>query len=245
MNHTAIFIPARMKATRLPNKPLADIGGKPMILHVMERAISANIGPVYVACADDEIALVVKNAGGTAILTDPNHPSGSDRIAEALSKIDPHRNIANIVNLQGDLPMFDPQILKLSVLLLENPSTDIGTFANIIENHDDIDNPNIVKVAMSEPNANNIGRALYFSRCAIPYQSTTYYHHVGIYIYRRNALEKFISLSPSYLEMSEKLEQLRALENNLTIDVAIINSTPPGVDTEQDLQFIRRMYNNI
>jgi 3-deoxy-manno-octulosonate cytidylyltransferase (CMP-KDO synthetase) len=242
MIKTAIIIPARMTATRLPGKPLADIAGKPMIIHVLERAIAAGIGPVYVACAEEEVANIVKNFGGNAVMTDPDHPSGSDRIAEALRKVDINNEFGAIVNLQGDLPLIDPNILKLSSSLLANPQTDIGTFAALIKSKEELDNPNVVKAVVCLEQEERQGKALYFSRSAVPYNADKNFHHIGIYVYRRQALEKFISLPPSYLERQEKLEQLRALENNMRIDVVIVDTVPIGVDTEQDLYFVRSKF---
>ena len=234
ISDTVIIIPARMQASRLPGKPLADIAGKAMILHVMERAMQANLGQVYVACAEQEIADVVHKASGKAIITDPHHASGSDRIFEALTKINDSK-VNYIINLQGDLPIFDPKILQQGLALIKTQAADIVTFAAIIKDNDELNNPNNVKIAISFEQNKNFGRALYFSRSPIPFGANTHYHHIGIYIYKLEALKKFIKSKVSVLELSEKLEQLRALENNMTILTLIVDSAPIGVDTYEDL----------
>jgi 3-deoxy-manno-octulosonate cytidylyltransferase (CMP-KDO synthetase) len=240
-----------MKSTRLPNKPLAMIGDRPMILHVMEKANQANIGKVYVACAEQEIADIVNDAGGHAVLTDPDHPSGSDRISEALDKVDKEGNIEFIINLQGDLPLIDPLVIRKCKDIMANSEIDIGSFASLITDPVELQTSSIVKIALSFDEKNNsqqvgsIARALYFSRSPIPYGAKKFWHHIGIYIYRRKSLAKFISLKPGYLEDCEKLEQLRALENNMRIDVAIVDTVPIGVDTQEDLDKVRAIYNSI
>ncbi len=232
----AIFIPARMDSTRFPGKPLADINGKPMIVHVVERAKKSGIGNVYVACAEQKIADVVEKCGGKAVLTDPDHPSGTDRIYEAMTKV--AEDFDYIVNVQGDLPSLDPKIINDAIELLDDPEVDIATLAAVIKNDDEKNNPNIVKAVISFY-AENKGRALYFTRANAPGGEGDLYHHIGLYAYKKAALEKFVGLKPSVLEKREKLEQLRALENNLRIDVGIVNAVPLGVDTLGDLEIVK------
>lgn len=237
---TIIIIPARLASTRLPNKPLADIHGKPMIVHVLERAKEAQLGEVLVACAEKEIAEAVERAGGKAILTDPNHPSGTDRIYEALTHLDPKKHYKKIINIQGDLPTLDPHILQEALSLMENPSVDIATLAAVIEETAERTNPNVVKAVIAFEPSNQRGRALYFTRATAPYGEGKHYHHIGLYAYRRAALETFVTLPPSALEMREKLEQLRALEHGMRIDVAVVDTVPLGVDTQEDLDKARQ-----
>lgn len=231
---TIILIPARLASTRLPNKPLADIGGEPMIVQVLRRAQEAKIGNVVVACAEKEIADAVENAGGKAVLTDPAHPSGTDRIFEALTKIDPKKKYQHIVNVQGDLPTLDPHLIVEAVSLLQK-GVDIGTLVAEITKEEEKTNPNVVKAVLALPPEKTQGRALYFTRSTAPFGEGPFYHHIGVYAYTRQALEKFISLPTSPLEYREKLEQLRALENGMRIDVAVVNTIPLGVDTPEDL----------
>lgn len=236
-----IIIPVRLASTRLPNKPLADILGKTMIRRVYEKALQANIGEVVIACDGFDIANEVKNFGGKYIITDPNLPSGTDRIFAAFSEIK-KQNLGDfdvIINLQGDLPNIDPKALKSAALALKD-DFDIATIASKIKNKDEINNPNVVKIAIAFKEENE-GQALYFSRCPIPYsknQDQDYFHHIGIYAYRTESLEKFVSLNPSILEKRESLEQLRALENNMKIAVKIVDIHPLSVDTREDLEAI-------
>lgn len=234
-----IIIPARMASTRLPDKPMALIGGLPMIVQVMKRAQAANIGQVIVACDGQEIAKVVKDAGGEAIITDADLPSGSDRIFQALTKIDPEKKHDIVINVQGDMPCLDPQIIKKLFAVLENKEVDIATLAAVITDEAERTDPSVVKVAMDAR-----GRALYFSRATIPHGEGELYHHIGIYAYRRAALEKFVSMPPSSLEVREKLEQLRALEAGMRIDVAVVDTVPLGVDTQEGLEKARKIYGN-
>ena len=229
------IIPARMASTRLPGKPLADIAGLPMIVQVLRRAEEANIGPVVVACAEAEIKDAVEQAGGKAVLTDPDHPSGSDRIFEALQAVDPAGEYDAIVNLQGDLPVLDPDVVQASVKPLSDPGVDIATLVAEIVEEDEKTNPNVVKAVVGFKDGEDVGRALYFSRATTPYGDGPLYHHIGIYAYRRQALERFVSLTPGVLEQREKLEQLRALENGMRIDAARVDTVPFGVDTPEDL----------
>jgi 3-deoxy-manno-octulosonate cytidylyltransferase (CMP-KDO synthetase) len=235
-----ILIPARMAATRLPNKPLLDIAGQPMIVHVLRRAEAAGIGPVVVATDAEEIADAVEKAGGRAVMTRADHPSGSDRIFEALGKADPQGRARIIVNVQGDLPTLEPADLKASLMPLKDEAVDIATLAAEITKPEERTNPNVVKVVGS-PIAPDRLRALYFTRATAPSGDGPLYHHIGLYAYRRAALAKFVTLPPSPLEKREKLEQLRALEAGMRIDVAIVKSVPLGVDTPHDLDAARAM----
>ncbi len=240
-----IIIPARMESSRLPGKPLADIAGKPMIVHVLERAQSANLGPVYVACCDTEIADVVGAVGGQAVLTDPDLPSGTDRIRAALDLIDSPGDFDCVINVQGDLPTLDPAILAAGMAVLnQQPDCDIATLVVRTESEREIKDPNVVKAVLSPHNDHqdtDQGRALYFSRSAVPWGDGPVYHHIGIYFYRRAALERFCDLPPSPLERRERLEQLRALEAGMRIDAAIVDAAPDGVDTPEDLARARAM----
>lgn len=236
------IIPARMGSTRLPGKPLADIHGIPMIVHVLRRAEEAKIGPVWVACAEDEILEAVKAAGGKAVLTDPALPSGSDRVRSAADLIDPDKSYDIVINVQGDMPTLDPMLLKILLKTLEDKTVDLTTASVETRDPVEISDPNVVKAVLA--NIHRLGdfqfaRALYFSRAALPHGAETAYHHIGVYAYRRAALDHFCSLAPSPLEKIERLEQLRALEEGLRIDVAIVNTAPHGVDTPDDLKRAR------
>ena len=229
-----ILIPARMASTRLPNKPLADIAGQPMIVQVLRRAQEAALGPVAVATDAREIAVAVEKAGGQAVMTRADHLSGSDRIFEALCTLDPQGRARIVVNLQGDLPTLSPQDLRAVLKPLEDPAVDIATLAAEIKEPAEKANPNVVKVVGSPVSPERL-RALYFTRAAAPSGEGPLYHHIGLYAYRRAALKRFVELPPSPLERREKLEQLRALEAGMRIDVAIVNSVPLGVDTAEEL----------
>ncbi len=235
-----VLIPARMAATRLPGKPLLDIAGLPMIVHVLRRAEAAQIGRVAVATDTAEIASVVTAHGGEAVMTRPDHPSGSDRIYEALCQLDPLGEIEAIINLQGDLPTIPPQDVRAALALLENPGVDIGTLAAEIRRDEEHTNPSVVKLVGS-PSGDKRLRALYFTRATAPYGEGPRYHHIGLYAYRRTALERFVTLPPSTLERQEKLEQLRALEAGMRIDAAVVGSVPLGVDTPADLETAREI----
>lgn len=224
---TIIIIPARMASTRLPNKPLLNIAGQTMISRVYKQAIKTHL-EVIVACDCQEIAHEINKIGGKYVLTEPNLPSGTDRIYQAYQKLGANHDF--IINLQGDLPNIDEKIILQCVNLLHNPSCDIGTLASIINDSEQIHNPSVVKIALSEQK-----QALYFSRSPIPYLASVYLHHIGIYAYKKSALEKFVRLAPSKLEKQESLEQLRALENDLKIFVETVNSHPISVDTPADL----------
>ena len=240
MADVLIVIPARMAATRLPGKPLADIAGTPMIVHVLRRAEAAALGPVVVAIDSPEIEAVVHKAGGRAVMTCADHGSGSDRVFEALGKVDPGRRAAIVVNVQGDLPTLEPSDITAAVALLADPAVDIGTAAAEITRAEERDKAAVVKV-VGTPIAPARLRALYFSRAAAPYGEGPLYHHIGLYAFRRAALDRFVGLPPSPLEKREKLEQLRALEAGMRIDVAVVDTAPLGVDTPEDLARARAM----
>jgi len=240
MSDVLVLIPARMAATRLPGKPLAEIAGLPMIVHVLRRAEAAAVGPVVVATDSPEIEAVVQKAGGRAVMTSPDHASGSDRIFEALGKIDPAGRAAIAVNVQGDLPTLEPSAISAAVAVLTDPAVDIATPAAVITRAEERDNPAVVKV-VGTPVAPARLRALYFTRATAPYGEGPLYHHIGLYAFRRAALERFVKLLPSPLEQRERLEQLRALEAGMRIDVAIVDVAPLGVDTPDDLARARAM----
>ena len=236
-----IVIPARMQATRLPGKPLADIHGEPMIVHVWRRAMQAGIGPVVVACSEAEVFDAVHAHGGNAVMTDPDHPSGSDRVWEALTKIDPEGGFDAIVNVQGDLPTLDPAVIRAVFAPLEAAEVDIATLIAEIVVEEERTNPNVVKAVVSLPAGGRIGRALYFSRATVPANAGPHYHHIGLYAYKRAALARFVGLPVGVLERREKLEQLRALENGMRIDAALVDTVPLGVDTPADLERARTL----
>src|SRR5581483_5479051 len=232
--------PARMAASRLPGKPLADIHGEPMIVHVLRRAQEARLGEAIVATDSEPIASAVEKAGGRAVMTRADHPSGSDRIFEALGQIDPDRKVRIIVNVQGDLPTIAPQDVAAAAKLLDDENVSIGTIGAEIKKDDERTATSVVKVVGSPVSAKRL-RALYFTRATAPWGEGPLYHHIGLYAYRRAALEKFVGLQPSPLERREKLEQLRALEAGMRIDVAIVDSVPLGVDTAEDLEHARQL----
>jgi len=236
---TLVLIPARMAASRLPGKPLLDIAGLPMIAHVLRRAQEARLGRVAVATDSAEIAAAVTAQGGEAVLTRADHPSGSDRIFEALGKLDGAGRIRTIINVQGDLPTIAPADIRAVLQPFSEPTVDIATLAAEIRVEGEHDNPNVVKVVGS-PLSGDTLRALYFTRSTAPYGEGPRYHHIGLYAYRRAALARFVALPPSPLERREKLEQLRALEAGMRIDVRIVDSVPLGVDTAHDLEAARR-----
>ena len=230
-----------MASTRLPDKPLADIAGLPMIVQCLRRAQEADVGPVVVACAEAEIADAVAGAGGTAVLTNPDLPSGSDRIHAALAEFDPDANHDAVVNLQGDLPTLDPAIVRACVDVLSTPEVDIATAVCAITEEAERTNPNVVKTVMALADGARAGRALYFSRATVPSGPGDHYHHIGLYAYRREALARFVALPASPLEKREKLEQLRALEAGMRIDAAVVDTVPLGVDTPADLERARAL----
>ncbi len=237
-----VVIPARLASVRLPDKPLADIHGRPMIVHVWERAMEAGIGPVLVACADRAIVDAVDAAGGTAILTDPGLPSGSDRVHMALERFDPEGRYDAVVNLQGDLPTIAPAAIRAALAPLADPAVDIATLAAAIARPEERRDPNVVKAVIAGLRGTPpVGRALYFSRATVPTGDGPLYHHIGLYAFRRAALRRFVALPPSPLEQRERLEQLRALEAGMRIEVAVVDTVPLGVDTPGDLARAREM----
>ncbi|CCD92803.1 CTP:CMP-3-deoxy-D-manno-octulosonate transferase [Bradyrhizobium sp. ORS 375] len=235
-----VLIPARMASTRLPGKPLLDIAGVPMIVQVLRRAQEAAIGRVAVATDTPEIAAAVTAARGEVIMTKADHPSGSDRIYEAMCKLDPAGEAEIVVNLQGDFPTIDPQSISDVLPPLADPAVDIATLAAQIHTEEESLNPNVVK-AVGSPIRGRRMRALYFTRATAPHGDGPRYHHIGLYAYRRAALERFVSLPPSPLEQQEKLEQLRALEAGMRIDIMVVDAVPRGVDTAADLETARRL----
>jgi 3-deoxy-manno-octulosonate cytidylyltransferase (CMP-KDO synthetase) len=244
MTDVLILIPARMASARLPGKPLADIAGEPMIIHVMRRAQAAAVGAVVVATDSEAIAACVEKAGGRAVMTRADHASGSDRIFEALQTADPSGHAGIIVNVQGDLPTLAPADVAAAIAPLADPAVDIGTLAAVIKRAEERSNPNVVKVVGTPISASRL-RALYFTRAPAPFGDGPLYHHIGLYAYRRAALARFVGLPPSPLEQREKLEQLRALEAGMRIDVAIVDSVPLGVDTPQELERAREILRHV
>ncbi|WJH41801.1 3-deoxy-manno-octulosonate cytidylyltransferase [Aliirhizobium terrae] len=239
LEKTLVMIPARMASTRLPGKPLADIAGLPMIVQVAKRAEEAKVGRVVVAVDDQEVFDVVEAAGFDVVMTRVDHQSGSDRIFEALTKADPDAKAEYVINVQGDLPTIEPEAVRASLRpLLDSASTDIATLTVEITDEHEKTNPNVVKIVGS-PMSDTRLKALYFTRATAPYGNGPLYHHIGLYAYRRAALEKFVTLGPSVLERRESLEQLRALEAGMRIDAEIVNSVPLGVDTPADLEKAR------
>jgi 3-deoxy-manno-octulosonate cytidylyltransferase (CMP-KDO synthetase) len=242
-DNTIVLIPARMASTRLPGKPLADIAGLPMIVQVAKRAQEAGIGRVTVAVDHEDILNAVRDAGFEAVMTKVTHQSGSDRIHEALGHADPAGRAEFIVNVQGDLPTIEPETIRASLRPLENEAVDISTLTVEITHEEEKTNPNVVKIVGSPLSESRL-RALYFTRATAPYGDGPLYHHIGLYAYRRQALERFVSLTPSVLEKRESLEQLRALESGMRIDAEIVDSVPLGVDTPADLERARAILGN-
>jgi 3-deoxy-manno-octulosonate cytidylyltransferase (CMP-KDO synthetase) len=240
MSNPVILIPARMAANRLPGKPMADIHGEPMIVHVWRRARETGIGPVVVATDAPEIAAAIRHVGGIAMMTRADHPSGSDRIFEAVQAFDPAGKHDIVVNVQGDLPTIDPAIIADSLVPLKDPSVDIATLIAVITREEEKTAPHVVK-AVASPIEGRRFRALYFTRATAPYGEGELFHHIGLYAYRRAALARFVSLPPSPLEQREKLEQLRALEAGMRLDIMRVDTVPLGVDTPEDLERARIM----
>ncbi|MDQ1197275.1 3-deoxy-manno-octulosonate cytidylyltransferase [Agrobacterium sp. SORGH_AS 787] len=238
-----VLIPARMASTRLPGKPLADINGKPMIVQVAMRAREAGAERIVVAVDDERVFDAVTSAGFDVIMTRHDHQSGSDRIYEALQKADPEGRAEFVINVQGDLPTIEPETIRASLLPMDNPEVDIATLTVPITDEDEKTNPSIVKIVGSPLSETRL-RALYFTRATAPYGNGPLYHHIGLYTYRRAALEKFVSLKPSVLELRESLEQLRALEAGMRIDAEIVRSVPLGVDTPPQLETARKILAN-
>lgn len=233
-----VLIPARMAATRLPGKPLIDVAGLPLIVQVLRRAEEADVGRVAVACDGPEIAAAVRDAGGEVVETRPDHPSGSDRIAEALARLDPDGRHDVVVNVQGDLPTIEPKAIRASLGPLTDRTVDIATLVAVITEESEKTNPNVVK-CVGSLRGEGLLRALYFTRATAPFGDGPLYHHIGLYTYRREALARFVSLPPSPLEQRERLEQLRALEDGMRIDAAIVDAVPLGVDTPAELERAR------
>ncbi len=238
-----VLIPARMASTRLPGKPLADICGAPMIVQVLRRATEADIGRVVAAVDDREVYDAVLAAGYEAVMTREDHQSGSDRIFEAVEACDPERKARFIVNVQGDLPTIEPETVRASLRPMENDAVDIATLVVEISEEEEKTNPNVVK-AVGSPISDTRLRALYFTRATAPWGDGPLYHHIGLYTYRREALERFVGMQPSVLEKREKLEQLRALEAGMRIDAEIVKAVPLGVDTQSDLERARKLLSN-
>lgn len=234
MPATLLVIPARLKATRLPDKPLAEIAGEPMIVHVWRRAVEARCGPVVVAADAEAICAAVREAGGEAVLTRADHQSGSDRAFEAVERLDPGGSFETVINLQGDLPTLAPEIVQACLAALAG-GAEIGTVAAKIEREEERTDPNVVKVIGTPLDGGRSLRALYFTRATAPWGEGPLYHHIGLYAFRRAALARFVSLPPSALETRERLEQLRALEAGMRIDVGLVDTVPLGVDTPADL----------
>jgi 3-deoxy-manno-octulosonate cytidylyltransferase (CMP-KDO synthetase) len=238
-----VLIPARLAATRLPGKPLADIAGAPMIVHVWRRAVTAAVAPVVVACGDKEIAAAIEAEGGRAILTDPALPTGSDRIHQAITRLDPERRYDAIINLQGDLPLVEPRAIAAALAGLADEESDIATLAAVITDPAALTDDSVNKVAAGFADPARPARALYFSKAAVPWGEGPHYEHIGIYAYRRPALERFVALPRAVLELRERLEQLRALEAGMRIAVSLIDPAWLGVqvDTPADLERARRL----
>ena len=236
-----VIIPARLGSTRLPGKPLADINGKPMIVRMLELGRAADIGPVAVACGDPEISDAIRSAGGRAVLTDPALPSGSDRVHAALAELDPDRRHDVVVNLQGDFPTLDPELLRLVIKPLADPAVDIGTLVVPIESEAEANTASFVKAVCAFAEGQMVAPALYFSRQPVPWGDGPRWHHVGIYAYQRAALDRYVALPPSLLELREALEQLRALEAGMRIAATRISHGPFGVDTPADLARARQV----
>lgn len=238
--HPIVLVPSRLGSTRLPNKPLALIAGEPMIVHVWRRAMETGLGPVVVAVDHLAIAEAVERAGGRAVMTRADHQSGSDRIAEALAGLDPERRHDVVINFQGDLPSVAPDVSRRAAALLDDPAVDLATPVALIRGEQEAQAESVVKLVGSE-RAPGRFRALYFSRARAPWGEGPLYHHIGLYAWRRAALERFVALPPSPLERREKLEQLRALEAGMRIDAVLVDDVPLGVDTPEDLARARRL----
>ena len=238
LSNPVVVIPARLGSTRLPGKPLADIHGEPMIVHVWRRAREADVGPVWVAADAPEIVAAVEAAGGKAVLTRADHASGSDRIFEAISAFDPAGAYDLVVNVQGDLPTIERAAVRACLAPLADFAVDIATLATPIRREAERDDPNVVKAVGAEIGPGRL-RALYFTRARAPWGEGDLLHHIGLYTYRRAALARFVGLPPSPLEKRERLEQLRALEAGLRIDIALVDTPPLGVDTPEDLERAR------
>jgi len=238
-----VLIPSRLASTRLPRKPLADIGGVPMIVHVWRRAVAAGLGPVVVACGDGEIAEAIESAGGRAVMTDPELPTGSDRIHAAVSALDPGRVHDAVINVQGDMPLIEPAAIRLAFDALADPETDIATLAAIIDDPAMLAQDHVNKVVAGFVDPVLPARALYFSKSVVPWGEGPHYEHIGLYAYRRDALERYVTLPRGVLEIRERLEQLRALEAGMRISVSLVGADQHGgqVDTPGDLERVRAL----
>jgi len=249
MSRTLVVIPARLASTRLPNKPLADIGGEPMIVRAWRRAVAADMGRTVVATDSEDIVAAVRKAGGEAVMTRADHVSGSDRVFEAVTRIDPRAEFDIVLNLQGDLPAMEASLVHQCVAPLLEAAADggphIATIAAVVANEADRANPNSVKVVGTPTGVPRRLRALYFTRAAAPWGEGPLYHHFGMYAYRRTALERFVALAPSPLEIRERLEQLRALEDGMRIDVTLVDTVPVEVNTPEDLEHARRILEGV
>lgn len=239
MIRALVVIPSRLDSSRLEQKALADIAGKPMVVWVFKRSLQADIGEVVVATCGEAIADVITQHGGKSIITDPALPSGTDRVWAAYQALgEPEVDV--IINVQGDLPLLNPDHLKSILKPFSDSSVDVATVAAPIKDSSEINNPNVVKIAMEQPKE-GVARAVYFSRQAVPSNANTFYHHIGVYAYRPKALKAFVNYPPCYLELTERLEQLRFLQHGFRIDVAIVDEPPVSVDTQADLDKVRKM----
>ncbi|PKU26194.1 3-deoxy-manno-octulosonate cytidylyltransferase [Telmatospirillum siberiense] len=236
-----VVIPARLQAANLPGKPLLDIHGDPLIVHVWRRAVAAAIGPVVVACAEREIQDAVIRAGGNAILTRPDHRSSSDRVFEAVEKFDPEGHFDTVVNLHGDLPAITPAAIRAALLPLDDPAVDVSTVITEITDDGFRHSPGIVKAVVGLAEGQRSGRAIYFSRAAVPAGEGPLFHHIGLYAFRRATLERFVALETGVLEQREGLEQLRAIENGMRLEAVLVANLAPGVDTPADLERLRKI----
>jgi 3-deoxy-manno-octulosonate cytidylyltransferase (CMP-KDO synthetase) len=235
--NTIVVIPTRSASTRLPGKPLADICGKPMIVHVWEKAVEANVGPVIIASGDQEILDACRTFGAHGILTDPALPTGTDRIKAAMDICDPQEQYSHVINIQGDLPTLDPTLVRHVLEPFKDPKVDMATLATPITDFHELTNQNVVKIALSIRDNESIGRGIYFSRNLVPSGEGTHYHHIGLYAYTRNCLKRFVDFPVDPLETRERLEQLRVLAHGMRIDVKVVDTaTPFGVDTPADLE---------
>lgn len=241
MSRPLVLIPARMSATRLPGKPLAEIGGLPMIVQVLHRAREADLGPVVVATDSQDVAEAVRAAGGTAQMTAAHHPSGSDRIHEAVTRLDPDGRHDLIVNVQGDLPLIAPRAIRAVLEVMDPPEVALGTLVAPITREEERTAASVVKMVGTE-HAQGRFRCLYFTRATAPWGEGPLWHHIGLYAWRREALSRFVGLPPSPLEQREKLEQLRALEDGMRVDAAVVDDIPLGVDTPEDLARARALW---
>jgi len=245
INNTLVIIPTRLAATRLPRKPLADICGKPMIVHVWEKAMEANVGPVVVASADQEILDVIHSSGGQGVLTDPALPTGTDRVKAAMDLFDPQGKYSHVINIQGDLPTLEPSLVRHVLDPFKDPLVHMATLATPIIDSHELTDQNVVKIALSLGENESIGRALYFSRNLVPSGEGPHYHHIGLYAYTRECLNRFVGLPVNNLEVRERLEQLRALAHGVRLDVKVVKTEAPfGVDTPADLEKAIRVIGN-